>query len=79
MRPTGNGAFEELLDLLRQRGGGDVVIARLAAQQEIAHAAAHPEGGKPGVLQPADDRAERSDRCTLQAAQRDDAADFSLA
>ena len=55
LAPDGNGVLEELLDLLRQGGGGDVVIARLAAQQEIAHAAAHPEGGEPGALQPADD------------------------
>ena len=48
-------ALEEAFDLCRQGGGGDVVIPRLAAQQEIAHAAAHPEGREPGALQPADD------------------------
>ena len=42
----GDGVREKLFDLLRQRGRGDVVIARLAAEQKIAHAAAHPEGGR---------------------------------
>ena len=48
-------ALEEVLDLFRQGGGDDVIITRLAAQQEIAHAAAHPEGREAGALQPADD------------------------
>ena len=46
----GNRALEQLLDLLRQGGGDDVVIPRFAAQQEIAHAAADPEGGEAGAL-----------------------------
>ena len=50
LAPDGNRAFEEVLDLFRQGGGDDVVIARLAAQQEIAHAAADPEGREPGAL-----------------------------
>src|SRR5204863_5290381 len=43
--PDGDGVFEKFFDLFRQRGRGDVVIAWLAAQQIIAHAAADPEGG----------------------------------
>ena len=46
-----NGALEGSLDLVRQRGGDDVVIARLALQQEIAHATADPEGGEAGGLE----------------------------
>jgi hypothetical protein len=37
------------------RGRGDVVILRLASQQKIAHAAAHPERAETGGLEMADD------------------------
>ena len=39
-------------DLLRPGVRGNVKILRLAAEQEIAHAAAHPECGITRVLQP---------------------------
>src|ERR1035437_9899484 len=50
----GDGAFEQFFDLLRQRGRGDVVIARLASQQKIAHAAADPERAEARSLETAD-------------------------
>ena len=39
----GDGVVENFFDLFRHRVGGDVVIARLAAQQEVPHATANPE------------------------------------
>src|SRR5690242_17579038 len=50
----GNGALEKLLDLVGQSGGDDVVIARFAAEEEIANATADPIGGEAGLLQATD-------------------------
>jgi hypothetical protein len=49
------GALERLFDLLRQGRGGDIVIARRAAEQEITNAPADPKGGETGLLQAAHD------------------------
>ena len=51
----GDGAFEQFFDLFRPRGRGDVIIPRLASQQKIAHAAAHPERAEARALEMADD------------------------
>ena len=45
-----NGFAEKFFDLLRLGVRGDVKILRLAAEQKIAHAAAHPERSKAGGL-----------------------------
>ncbi len=58
----GNGFVEKFFDLLRLGVRGDVKILRLAAQQKIAHAAAHPERGKTGRLQADNDFAGNSPR-----------------
>src|SRR5262249_35999811 len=50
-----DGAVESVFNLVGKRGGGDVVIIRCAAEQEIPHAAADPKGAEAGVLKLADD------------------------
>ncbi len=50
-----NGVPEEFLNLLRESGGRDVVVAGAAVQEEVAHAAPDPEGGKTGCLEPPHD------------------------
>src|SRR6185369_637880 len=50
-----DGALEYLFDLFRQGRGGDIVIDRSAAEQEITNAPADPEGGETGRLQAAHD------------------------
>src|ERR1039458_5760723 len=47
----GNGFAEQFFHLLRLGVRGDVEILRLAAEQKIAHAAAHPERGEARALQ----------------------------
>ena len=49
------GVAEDPADLLRLRVGGDIEILRLAAEQEIAHAAAHHVGEIPRLLQAIED------------------------
>ena len=51
----GNSAFEKLFDLVGQSGGDDVVIARFAAEEIIANAAADPIGGEASLLEAAHD------------------------
>jgi hypothetical protein len=48
-----DGALEKFFNLLRQSVGGDVVIAWLASEQKVAHAAANPECGEICRLQTA--------------------------
>ena len=47
-------AFEKFLDLIRQRGGGDVKIRWLASEKKITHTTADPESREPGFLEAAD-------------------------
>ena len=44
----GDRSLENRLDLLREGGGDDVVVARFATQQNVAHAATHPERREAG-------------------------------
>ncbi len=53
--PDRNGLGKERFDFFGPSRGGDVVIARFAAQQKIAHATADPERGVPGTLERADE------------------------
>ena len=53
--PDGYRALEHLLDLFRPGGGDDVVVAGLAPKENVADAAADPEGGEPRALEPADE------------------------
>ena len=52
---NGNGARKEIFDLVRQSGGDDVVILRLAAEEIVTNAAADPIGGEAGLLKALND------------------------
>ena len=49
-----DGAGKKSLDLFRERGGYNVKIIGLAAQQKVANTAADPKGGKSSLLQAPD-------------------------
>ena len=59
------GALEQLAHAIGTRVGGHVEILRRAAQQQVAHAAAHQVGLVPRFAQPRDDRAGQSFGCHL--------------
>src|SRR5437867_13151245 len=46
-----NRARKKIFDLLGERGRHDVVVIRLAAQEEITHATADPESRETGLLE----------------------------
>jgi hypothetical protein len=50
----GNGAWEEIFDLVGQSGGDDIVIARFAAKKKVANATADPISGEAGLLEALD-------------------------
>ena len=50
----GDSAGEERFDLVGQGGGNDIVIARFAAEEEIADTATDPKSDKPPGLQTPD-------------------------
>ena len=53
--PTATVRLKSFSTCAGQGIGGDVIVLRFAAQQEIAHAAADPIGGEAGLLKAGDE------------------------